>query len=171
MPPPSTDRHREFLRCFTANEAAIRAYVRRLVPLRSDADDVMQEVAVVLWEKFDEFREGGDFRAWALGVARFEVLAWLRDKARDRLVLAQDVARPWNRACKNSKGRSASCSWPPMRRVLACRRSRRRVGARWRGSTSGCICTVKECSFPCGVIIRIGWNFRASTYTAACTRT
>ncbi len=92
MPPPSTDRHREFLRCFTANEAAIRAYVRRLVPLRSDADDVMQEVAVVLWEKFDEFREGGDFRAWAFGVARFEVLAWLRDKARDRLVLAQDVA-------------------------------------------------------------------------------
>lgn len=92
MPQPSTDRHREFLRCFTANEAAIRSFVRRLVPLRADADDVMQDVAVVLWEKFEEFREGGDFRAWAFGVARFEVLAWLRDKGRDRLVLGQDVA-------------------------------------------------------------------------------
>lgn len=83
--------HREFLRCFTAHEAAIRAYVRRLVPSRADADDVMQEVAVVLWEKFACFRADGDFRAWAFGVARYEVLAWLRDKARDRLVLREDV--------------------------------------------------------------------------------
>lgn len=92
MSPNEIDRHREFLRCYTSHEPAIRAYVRRLVPLRADADDVMQEVAVVLWDKFDEFREGGDFRFWAFGVARFEVLAWLRDKGRDRLVLSQAVA-------------------------------------------------------------------------------
>jgi RNA polymerase sigma-70 factor (ECF subfamily) len=92
MPPKEIDRHRQFLRCFTSREPAIRAYVRRLVPLRADADDVMQDVALVLWEKFGEFREGGDFRVWAFGVARFEVLAWLRDKGRDRLVLCQDVA-------------------------------------------------------------------------------
>ena len=91
MQPPQVDRHREFLRCFTLHEPAVRAYVRRLVPRRADADDVMQDVAVVLWEKFEQFREGGDFRAWAFGVARFEVLAWLRDKGRDRLVLSQDV--------------------------------------------------------------------------------
>jgi RNA polymerase sigma-70 factor, ECF subfamily len=81
------DRHRLFLRSFTTHEPAIRAYVRRLVPLRSDADDVLQDVAVVLWEKFDTFRPGEDFRAWAFGVARFEVLAWLRDRSRSRLVL------------------------------------------------------------------------------------
>jgi RNA polymerase sigma-70 factor (ECF subfamily) len=51
----------------------------------------MQEVSVVLWEKFGTFRPDGDFRAWAFGVARFEVLAWLRDKGRDRLVLAEEV--------------------------------------------------------------------------------
>jgi RNA polymerase sigma-70 factor (ECF subfamily) len=83
------DLHRPFLRQFTSNEAAIRAYVRRLVPSRADADDIMQEVSVVLWEKFATFREDGDFRAWAFGVARFEVLAWLRDKGRDRLVLSE----------------------------------------------------------------------------------
>ena len=52
----------------------------------------MQEVTLVLWKKFEQFREGSDFRCWALGVARYEVLAWLRDKGRDRLVLAGDVA-------------------------------------------------------------------------------
>jgi len=91
MTPGENQRHNLFLRSFTAQEPAIRAFVRRLVPTRADADDVMQEVSVVLWEKFDSFREGADFRAWAFGVARFEVLAWLRDKGRDRLVLNEDV--------------------------------------------------------------------------------
>jgi RNA polymerase sigma-70 factor (ECF subfamily) len=91
MTPFETERHDRFLRRFTSNELAIRAYVRRLVPTRGDADDVMQEVSVVLWKKFGEFREDGDFRAWAFGVARYEALAWRRDKARDRLVLDETV--------------------------------------------------------------------------------
>jgi RNA polymerase sigma-70 factor (ECF subfamily) len=89
MDPAEADRHRSFLRLFTANEAAVRGFVRRLVPARADADDIMQEVSVVLWEKFDSFRDGGDFRAWAFGVARYEVLGWLRDRSRDRLVLSE----------------------------------------------------------------------------------
>lgn len=84
-------RHQQFLRAFTTNEPAVRAFVRRLVPSRTDADDVLQEVAIVLWEKYDEFRDGGDFKAWACGIARFKVLSWLRDKGRDRLVLDDDV--------------------------------------------------------------------------------
>jgi RNA polymerase sigma-70 factor (ECF subfamily) len=89
-----TERHHRFLRLFTAHEPALRAHVRRLVPSRADADDVMQEVSVVLWDKFDTFEEGGDFRDWAFGVARFEVLAWMRDRGRDRLVLDEEaVAR------------------------------------------------------------------------------
>lgn len=91
MPTPDTERQHRFLRAFTAQEAAVRAYVRRLVPARSDADDVMQEVAVVLWDKFESFRPDGDFRAWAFGIARYQVLAWMRDRGRDRLVLDEDV--------------------------------------------------------------------------------
>ena len=58
-----TDPHGDFLRLFTAHELAIRAHVRRLVPTRADADDVVQEVAVVLWQKFATFRHDADFRA------------------------------------------------------------------------------------------------------------
>jgi len=79
------------LQAFTTHEPAVRAFVRRLVPSRADADDVLQDVSVVLWEKFDEFRQGGDFKSWACGVARYKVLAWLRDKGRERLVLDNDV--------------------------------------------------------------------------------
>ena len=88
----NSSRHAFFLRSFTTNEAAIRAYVRRLLPSRADTDDIMQGVALVLWAKFEQFREDGDFRSWAMGIARYEVLTWLRDRGRDRLVLAGDVA-------------------------------------------------------------------------------
>jgi len=91
MTPTETELQHRFLRSFTANEPALRAYVRRQVPARADADDIMQEIAVVLWEKFSTFREDGHFKAWAFGVARFEVLAWLRDRGRDRLVLDEEV--------------------------------------------------------------------------------
>lgn len=83
--------HELFLRLFTANEPAIRAYVRRLVPTRHDAADVMQSVSLALWKKFRELDEPEDFRKWSFGVARYEALAWRRDKARDRVVLAEDV--------------------------------------------------------------------------------
>ena len=86
-----TASHERFLTLFTANEPAIRAFVRRLVPTRQDAADVMQGVALVLWRKFPTLEASDQFRKWAFGVARYETLAWLRDKARDRLVLADDV--------------------------------------------------------------------------------
>ena len=83
--------HERFVRLFAANEPAIRAFVRRLVPTRDDAHEVMQEVAVMLWRKFDPQHGDLEFRKWSFGVARYEVLAWRRDKARDRLVLSEEV--------------------------------------------------------------------------------
>jgi len=81
----------QFLRLYTEHEPVLRAFVRRLVPKRSDAADVMQEVALVLWRKFDPLLQKEDFCRWAFGVARYETLAWLRDKARDRHVFSEDL--------------------------------------------------------------------------------
>lgn len=83
---PSEHQHRQFLRLFTEHEPALRTFVRSLVPTHSDASEVMQDVAVVLWEKIGGFDEARDFRKWAFGVARYEALAFMRDRARDRHV-------------------------------------------------------------------------------------
>jgi RNA polymerase sigma-70 factor, ECF subfamily len=88
--PADDERQDQFIRLFTANGPAIRGFVRSLVPTRDDAAEVMQEVAVVLWRKFAEVGED-DFRRWAFGVARLQVLTWKRDKARDRHVFRSDV--------------------------------------------------------------------------------
>ena len=91
MDEETADKHEIFLTLFTANEAAIRAFVRRLVPTRQDTADVMQGIALVLWRKFHELDDRDGFRKWAFRVARYESLGWLRDKCRDRHVLAEDV--------------------------------------------------------------------------------
>jgi RNA polymerase sigma-70 factor, ECF subfamily len=86
MPDLNDQHHELFLRLFAAHEPALRTYVRSLLPSRADASEVMQEVAVVLWQKFAQFDAARDFRKWAFGIARLEALAYLRDRARDRHV-------------------------------------------------------------------------------------
>jgi RNA polymerase sigma-70 factor (ECF subfamily) len=86
MLPTDDQRHDRFLRLYSEHEPALRGFVRSLVPTRDDAREVMQEVAVVLWQKFGALAGDGNFRPWAFSVARYEVLAWRRDRARDRHV-------------------------------------------------------------------------------------
>jgi RNA polymerase sigma-70 factor (ECF subfamily) len=87
------ERHDRFLRLYVAHEEALRGFVRSLVPTREDAGEVMQEVAAVLWRKFEGLSSPDDFRRWAFGVARMEALGFRRDRARERerLVLDDDV--------------------------------------------------------------------------------
>lgn len=86
-----SERHDLFLRLFVEHEEAVRGFVRALVPGREDAREVMQEVAAVLWRKFDELAAPEDFRRWAFGVARMQVREFLRDRGRDRHVFGEDV--------------------------------------------------------------------------------
>lgn len=98
--------HDDFLRLFTFSEPNLRAFIRRLVGNAMDASEISQNTAIVLWQKFDSFVErhaeysSGQtskaeleihFSKWAMKVARFEVLSWRRDKARDRHVFTDTL--------------------------------------------------------------------------------
>ena len=87
------DKQNRFLGLYTTHESSIHGYVRRLVYRKEDASDVMQKIAIILWKKFDQLQSDDDFRKWSFGVARFEVLAWRRDLARERerLVLSTET--------------------------------------------------------------------------------
>ncbi len=91
MQVPQTPNHPDFLQHYVEHEEALRGFVRSMVPSREDAREVMQEVALVLWRKFDERKASADFRPWAFGVARMQALTFLRDRARDRHVFGDDV--------------------------------------------------------------------------------
>src|SRR5882724_11264787 len=83
--------HDQFLLLFAEHQPALRTFVRALLPSLADASEVMQEVAVVLWQKFAEFDAARDFRKWAFGVARYQALAHLRDRVRDRHVFNDEL--------------------------------------------------------------------------------
>jgi RNA polymerase sigma-70 factor, ECF subfamily len=69
----SPDRTKVFLTHFLSVQSRVYAYVRSQIARKSDAEDVLQETAVTLWEKFDSFQPDTDFLAWAYQVARFKV--------------------------------------------------------------------------------------------------
>ncbi len=93
MTPTEHDRHDAFMRLYVPNEEALRGFVRSLVPTLEDAREVMQDVAAVLWRKFQDISSPEDFRRWAFGVARFEALDFLRSARRDRHIFGEEAMR------------------------------------------------------------------------------
>lgn len=90
-PAASNDTHADFLRLYSRHEPELRAFVRACLPRASDVDEVLQEVCLVAWRKFTDLAEPDQFPRWACLIARFEVLKFRRAKARDRLVLDEDI--------------------------------------------------------------------------------
>ena len=62
--------------------------VRSHVRSAADCDDIIQNVAVVQWGKFETYRPDESFAHWALGIARLEVLKH-REKQDRRTVSLQ----------------------------------------------------------------------------------
>lgn len=90
---PSEDPYRVFTRLFARHAGALRCFVRTLLPTWDDVDEVMQDVSIAAWTKFERFDPQTDFARWAATIARYEVLNYRRTKARDRLVFDEDLIR------------------------------------------------------------------------------
>ena len=80
-----------FVRLIMRHDRPIRAFLRGLLPTAADVDEVMQEVSVIAWRKFGQLDDPNDFRRWVCVIARYEVLMYRRKKARDRLVLGEEI--------------------------------------------------------------------------------
>ncbi len=86
----SVDDKSNFVGLLVEYQPRIYGYIRALIPERNAAEDVYQETCVVLWKKFDAFEADQSFLNWALGVARYAVLAHHRDNSRGRLRFTGD---------------------------------------------------------------------------------
>lgn len=88
----TADNTEAFVRQLTENQTRLYGYVYSLIGDHSRAADVVQETNLVLWRKLAEFTPGKPFLPWAFAVARFQVMAHLRDHKRDRLLLDAALA-------------------------------------------------------------------------------
>ncbi len=69
----------EFVSLLTAQQTRIYAYILSLVPNFSDADDILQDTTKIMWERFDDFKHGTDFLAWAKKIAYLLIMKYYRD--------------------------------------------------------------------------------------------
>ena len=63
-----------YTKLWSTNRRLLRAYISQRLSNASLVDDVLQEVSVILWEKFETYRAGTNFLAWAKAVAHFRIL-------------------------------------------------------------------------------------------------
>lgn len=81
-----------FATMLSEHQTLLRAYICASIIGGHESDDVLQKTNLILWKKRGSWRRGTSFKAWSMTVARFEIMAFRRDKARDRHVYEEDVA-------------------------------------------------------------------------------
>jgi RNA polymerase sigma-70 factor (ECF subfamily) len=84
----------QFVRLFARNQPSIFGYILSLLPNWTDAEDVLQQTSMVLWQKFDEFRQddpNSDFTRWACGIARYKILNYRKKQGRDKHLFSQNL--------------------------------------------------------------------------------
>jgi len=80
---------REFVQLLTQNERRLYAYILSLVPRWADADDILQETNLRLWDEFDKYLPGTDFASWAMRMAFFQVMTFRKRHGRDRRLFSE----------------------------------------------------------------------------------
>lgn len=81
----------ELISLLAKHDREILRYIMVFLPVRVDAEEVLQRTAVTLWQKLNEFDTTRAFLPWALHRAYYEVLNFRKEKARSKLVFSEDV--------------------------------------------------------------------------------
>ena len=82
----NSENREAFVRLYTKEYLKIHSFIFSLIPNHADAEDVLQASASYMWENFDDFDINSNFLAWAITMAKFQVLAFRKKQARSRVI-------------------------------------------------------------------------------------
>ena len=85
------DQTAEYVRLWTQYHRDVERYVFSMLPRPADASEVVQDVSVRLWEKWDSYDQDRPFLPWAMRFAYLQVLKWRQGKAREKLIFSDDL--------------------------------------------------------------------------------
>ena len=91
MPPPPNDPQRALVPLLMRHERQIFGYIYTLLPHRQDAEDVLQETCLTIYDKFGDFTPSTDFVAWAMRIAWWKVREAKLKFARSKVVFSDEV--------------------------------------------------------------------------------
>jgi len=86
-----TTRQSQYIELLNSSQSRLFGYLYAHVLNMADTEDLYQQVAMLLWEKFDEFAPGTDFAAWAIRVAQLTIKNFIRGKRRSKIVFSEEV--------------------------------------------------------------------------------
>jgi RNA polymerase sigma-70 factor (ECF subfamily) len=86
------DSQAQFLRLFLPSERELFRYIAALVPNVGDAEEIVQQTAVELWKKFDQYDAQQPFTPWACRFAINIVKQWVASRKRWQALLERGLA-------------------------------------------------------------------------------
>lgn len=102
----------QFAVLWTQAQPSVFAFISAAVTDFADAEDVLQKTATAAVQKFEAYDSSRPFVAWAIGIARLEILAYLRGKSTDRHEFVADslkhIARGFDAIASELEGRRAA---------------------------------------------------------------
>ena len=79
-----TPRTLDLLSLLGAHERSLFAYVCALSPNWQDAEEIMQQVRIRIWQDFDQYDPAKPFGCWARAIAYYLTLAFRKERSRQR---------------------------------------------------------------------------------------
>jgi len=86
-----SDETQAFPELLASHQQRLMSYIVSLLGNADAAWEVLQESNRVLLEKRGDFQTGTSFLNWALTVAQFQTMAWLRDQKRSRMIVTSEI--------------------------------------------------------------------------------
>lgn len=81
----------QFLSLFLTHESDIRAFIGSIILDRHVRQDIFQDVAMVLWEKFDKYDSAKPFGPWARAIAAHKILQHRHKNSRFPIAFPADA--------------------------------------------------------------------------------
>ncbi|QNN23503.1 sigma-70 family RNA polymerase sigma factor [Planctomycetales bacterium ZRK34] len=85
------DRNEQLAILWTGAQPVVAGYIRSVVRDFHQSQDVLQQTAVALVRKFDDYDPDRPFVTWAIGIAKLEILRHRRSCASDRLQFSETL--------------------------------------------------------------------------------
>lgn len=87
------NRIERFSKLLQATRPAIRAHLSTKLRCREAVEDCLQEIALTVWQKYDEEWDEESFRRYSFTCARFKALSWLKkNKSNNLVMMAPEMA-------------------------------------------------------------------------------
>jgi len=77
-------RNKEFFELYGQSQNRILSFLFVMVHNEADAEDILQDTAATMLEKFDTFEPGTNFTAWGIIIAKNKALNFIRKNAKMR---------------------------------------------------------------------------------------